>query len=48
MVLGGCRSFHVLVTTFSSAVMALYWDPVPSILIGKFMKNNAMSAHGKD
>ena len=33
---------------FSSAVMALYWDPVPFILIGRFMKNNAMSAHGKD
>ena len=33
---------------FSLAVMALYWDPVPSILIGRFMKNNAMSAHGKD
>ena len=23
---------------FSSAVMALYWDPVPFILIGRFMK----------
>ena len=33
---------------FFSAVMALYWDPVPFILIGRFMKNNAMSAHGKD
>ena len=33
---------------FSSAVMALYWDPVPFILIGRFMKNNAMPAHGKD
>ena len=33
---------------FSSAVMALYWDPVPFISIGRFMKNKAMSAHGKD